>query len=123
MKINNKTVNEILDIAKYVNSNFSYISPGKYADKNNLAAVFSKAQYYERSIDFMMDMFISFQYVHPFYDGNKRTLFYMYVKLVDEFTDYKVVNKSLLAKSQLAFLEKLISDDEFKIIIKYCTAL
>ncbi len=123
MKINNKTVNEILDIAKDVNSNFSYISPGKYADKNNLAAVFSKAQYYERSIDFMMDMFISFQYVHPFYDGNKRTLFYMYVKLVDEFTDYKVVNKSLLAKSQLAFLEKLISDDEFKIIIKYCTAL
>lgn len=123
MEIDNNIVNDILEIAKKVNSNFSYILPGKYADKNNFAAVFSKAQYYERNIDFMIDMFTSFQYIHPFYDGNKRTLFYMYVNLVSELTDYRVINKSLLAKSQLAFLEKIISEDEFKKVIKYCITI
>lgn len=119
-KINEEMIEEILEVSSTVNRWFSYISPSVFADRGNFEGVFAKAQYYDSIVDFLKEMFISFQYIHPFYDGNKRTLFHLYIQLISDFTEYEVVNHELLAKSQLAFLEKRINEKGFKVIIEVC---
>lgn len=115
--------NEIADMsimASNINMWFSCKNPGLFIDQSNFEGIFAKQLYFDSEIAFFTQMFKSFHKIHPFHDGNKRTLHYLYTQFISDYTNYEVTNHSSLAKAQIAYLEKYISENEFISIIIQC---
>jgi prophage maintenance system killer protein len=111
--LGNEEISYLSEMVLEVNNWFSYFYPGKFKDQNSFESVFAKQLFYEEAIEFFIQMFESFHSIHPFHDGNKRTLHYLFSELINKYTLFIVDDHHTLAIAQIAYLESKISKSEF----------
>lgn len=101
----------------HLNKKFSLKKPGEFIDKSSYLATFSKKPYYFSEIDYYVNLFISHNHVHAFYDGNKRTALNLFIDMLSFYTEFYLDDIVLIQNAQILYIEKKIEKEQFKNII------
>ncbi|MCY9380242.1 DUF262 domain-containing protein [Bacillus inaquosorum] len=117
LKITNEQILNYINHAQLLNFHHSDFYPGIFAERNSYESSFAKKVYYGFELEFIINLFVSHHNIHAFKDGNKRTALNLFIDLMHKFTNYYVEDIVLIQDSQILYLEKVISEEEFKKII------
>lgn len=118
LTITTQEIKEYVEYGREINKIFSYFNPGQFLEKGNYEASFSKKAYYHSELDFVIELFISHNRIHAFYDGNKRTAFRLLVDLLFSI-DYLIKDNyyDYISDIQLQFLTNAKTETDLKNII------
>jgi len=117
LEITQKEIDMYVNFGQMLNKRHSNFNPGMFSEKSAYEASFSKKVYYNSHFEFIVELFISHHNIHAFTDGNKRTALNFFIDLLHKFTNLVVSEIITIQDSQILFLEKHITKQEFKQII------
>lgn len=100
-----------------INEKFLAKRPGFFADESSYLATFGKKAYYSSEVEYYINLFISHNHIHAFYDGNKRTALNLFIDMVTFHTSFKFVDILLIQNAQILYIEKRMTKNEFENII------
>ncbi len=119
LDITKQEIEYFIHYAQLINIKHSNFNPGIFVEKNSYESSFAKKVYFENELEFIISLFISHHKIHAFSDGNKRTALNLFIDLIDKYTNFYIENIIVIQDAQILFLEKIISEEEFKKIIYF----
>ncbi|MGM7637394.1 GmrSD restriction endonuclease domain-containing protein, partial [Bacillus sp. Hm123] len=119
LEITQKEIDMYIDYAQILNQKHSDFNPGRFAERNAYESSFAKKGYYNSELEFIVNLFISHHNIHAFDDGNKRTALNLFIDLIHKFTTFAIKDIITIQDSQILYLEKEITPEEFRHIIYY----
>ncbi|MDK0968524.1 DUF262 domain-containing protein [Clostridium perfringens] len=117
--ITQEEINMYMNYAKLLNIRHADFNPGIYVEANSYEASFSKKVYFNSELEFIVSLFISHHNIHAFDDGNKRTALNLFIDLLHKFTMFYIKDIIIIQDAQILYLEKNITEEEFRHIIYY----
>lgn len=119
LKISQKEINHYMSHAQVINLKHSDFQPGTFSEKNPYEASFAKKMYFNSELEYIINLFISHHNIHAFQDGNKRTALNLFIDFIEKLTNMYVSNVLIIQDAQILYLQKKITEDDFKKIIYF----
>lgn len=119
LDITQEQIYEYISYAQNINLKHADFSPGIFNERNSYEASFAKKVYFNDELEFVIDLFISHHNIHAFKDGNKRTALNLFIDLIHKLSNMYIYNILIVQDSQILYLEKNITYDEFKKILYF----
>lgn len=109
-----RDIDVIVDMMQKYNQTVSSFHPGQFKDLGSLEAVISKMQYYDDYKDAILAFFISGHDIHPFHDGNKRTMQKILLTLLESMLGLAISDSKKLSDMQIWYTSREISKEHFR---------
>ena len=119
LDITQEQIDEYVSHAQIINLKHSDFKPGIFAERNSYESSFAKKVYFDSELEFIFSLFISHHNIHAFEDGNKRTALNLFIDFIDKLVNLYIYDILIVQDAQLLYLEKKITEDEFKKILYF----
>lgn len=105
---------------QFFNSVNSDVHPGLFRPdgEGTFEAIYSKKDYYDSNIDFIIGVYLSLQRCHLFNDGNKRSSLALFLVMLEQEGKY-FGDEKFLADCQILYIEKELNEKDFITVIKF----
>ncbi|WP_240689296.1 DUF262 domain-containing protein [Ammoniphilus sp. YIM 78166] len=117
--ITQEQIDEYVLHAQIINIKHSDFKPGIFAERNSYESSFAKKVYFDSELEFIVNLFISHHNIHAFEDGNKRTALNLFIDFIDKLANMYIYNILIVQDAQILYLEKKITEDQFKKILYF----
>lgn len=119
LNITQSEIDDYIHYAMLLNRRHADFAPGSFAERNSYESSFAKKVYYNADLEFLVQLFISHHNIHAFKDGNKRTALNLFIDLLHKYTNFYIEDIILIQDSQILYLDKQITVEQFKKVIYY----
>lgn len=119
LDITQEQIDEFVLHAQLINFKHSDFKPGIFAERNSYESSFAKKVYFDSELEFIISLFISHHNIHAFEDGNKRTALNLFIDFIDKLANMYVNNILYVQDAQILYLEKKVTEEEFKKLIYF----
>lgn len=119
LDISQEQIDEYVLHAQIINFKHSDFNPGIFAERNSYESSFAKKVYFDSELEFIISLFISHHNIHAFEDGNKRTALNVFIDFIDRLVNLYIHNILIVQDAQILYLEKEITEDEFKKLLYF----